>query len=39
MGRWRNWARDQVCTPAERVEPRSEEALIEAVTRAPGRVR
>ncbi|MEA2409449.1 MAG: L-gulono,4-lactone dehydrogenase [Thermoleophilaceae bacterium] len=39
MGRWRNWAGDQVCTPAERVEPRSEEALIEAVAHAPGRVR
>jgi L-gulono-1,4-lactone dehydrogenase len=32
--RWRNWAGDQVCTPASRAEPASEAELIEAVAGA-----
>ncbi|MEA2438898.1 MAG: L-gulono,4-lactone dehydrogenase [Thermoleophilaceae bacterium] len=32
--RWRNWAGDQVCAPAERVEPGSEAELLEVVARA-----
>jgi FAD-linked oxidoreductase len=32
--RWRNWAGDQRCAPAERVEPRSEAELVEALGRA-----
>ncbi|MEA2466552.1 MAG: L-gulono,4-lactone dehydrogenase [Thermoleophilaceae bacterium] len=31
---WRNWAGDQVCAPAERVEPQSESELVEAIGRA-----
>jgi FAD-linked oxidoreductase len=31
---WHNWAGDQVCAPAERVEPRSEAELVEALARA-----
>jgi L-gulono-1,4-lactone dehydrogenase len=32
--RWHNWAGDQVCAPAERVEPQTESELAEAVGRA-----
>jgi L-gulonolactone oxidase len=31
---WRNWAGDQVCTPSARVEPSSEEELLEALAGA-----
>jgi L-gulonolactone oxidase len=31
---WRNWAGDQVCEPASRVEPPSEEELVEVVAGA-----
>jgi L-gulonolactone oxidase len=34
MERWCNWAGDQVCAPAAREEPGSEDELIEAVGRA-----
>jgi L-gulono-1,4-lactone dehydrogenase len=31
---WRNWAGDQVCAPAERLAPRTRDALAEAVAAA-----
>src|SRR3954464_14742388 len=31
--RWRNWAGDQICSPAERVEPGSEAELLAALER------
>ena len=34
MPSWRNWAGDQVCSPARRVEPSSEEELLAALAGA-----
>src|SRR3954463_10292566 len=34
MARWSNWAGDQRCEPASRVEPSSEEELLEALAGA-----
>src|SRR6476661_437300 len=32
--RWHNWAGDQICSPADRIEPRSEDELVAALAGA-----